>query len=132
MGSKRRRIEWSLSDPVTPRQFNTGDFDNSIRFLPGAAEYLSTSAPLLRPVIQRRLASKIAQLNGTVAQDAHLEEFLFGGNRISLSPVTAHLVDLHNGRCFYCDVALDKQAQIDHWTNRHAAFTSTENFKPTR
>jgi len=108
-------IAWSEREPVRRGQFNANDFDNSIRFQPGAAEALAGLATMLRPIVQRRWAAKIAQLNGGVVQDAHLEEFLFGHNRVSLAPVRDQLVELHNGRCFYCDARLGKDAHIDHF-----------------
>jgi hypothetical protein len=79
-------IRWSLSDPITKGAFNADDFDNSIRFQPGAADQLAALATMLRPIVQGRWAAKIAQLNGGVIQDAQLEQFLFGAARISLTP----------------------------------------------
>jgi len=108
-------INWSLNEPVAKRAFNADDFDNSIRFQRGAAEQLAALATVLRPVVQGRWSAKIAQLNGGVIQDAQLEQFLFGANRISLTPVRDPLVELHNGRCFYCDGRLNDATQIDHF-----------------
>ena len=108
-------ISWSQREPVRRGDFSRGAFDNSVRFMPGAAEQLAVLATMLRPVVQRRWAAKVAQYNGSVVQDAYLEDFLFGADRISLAPVREHLLELHDGRCFYCDAPIAANAQVDHF-----------------
>ncbi|MDO9016086.1 MAG: HIT domain-containing protein [Myxococcales bacterium] len=108
-------INWSVGEPVTRGAFGRGDFDNLIRFRPGAAEQLVALASVVRPVVQRRWAAKVAQLNTNVVEDAQLEEFLFGTTRVSLAPVRAPLIELHDARCFYCSGKLGRDVDVDHF-----------------
>lgn len=108
-------IAWSVREPVTRGAFRRGDFDNVIRFRAGASEQMVALASFVRPLVQRRWAAKVAQLNAGVVEDARLEEFLFGAARVSLAPVRGPLVELHGARCFYCDGRLGRDVDVDHF-----------------
>ncbi|MDB4930610.1 MAG: hypothetical protein JWM10_3094 [Myxococcaceae bacterium] len=108
-------INWSVGEPVSRGAFVRGDFDNVIRFRAGAAERLVSLASVVRPIVQRRWAAKVAQLNASVVPDARLEEFLFGAGRVSLAPVRAPLIELHDARCFFCDGRLGREVDVDHF-----------------
>jgi len=108
-------ISWTVREPVTEGEFGRGDFDNVIRFRAGAAEQLVALASVVRPVVQRRWAAKVAQLNTSIVEDAQLEEFLFGATRVSLAPVRAPLIELHDARCFYCGGKLGRDVDVDHF-----------------
>ncbi|MEZ4411174.1 MAG: HIT domain-containing protein [Polyangiales bacterium] len=108
-------VAWTVRDPVSPSELRRGDFDNVIRFRPGAAEQLVALAAVIRPAVQRRWAAKVARLNPALVKDAALEDFLFGAQRVSLAPVRGPLVELHGGRCFYCDGALKGEVDVDHF-----------------
>lgn len=108
-------IAWSLAKPVTQGAFRRNDFDNVIRFMPGAAEQLVALSTMVRPLVQRQWAAKVARMNAGVVEDAGLEEFLFGATRVSLAPVRGPLVELHDGRCFYCGDRLGRAFDIDHF-----------------
>lgn len=90
-----------------------GDFDNVIRLRDGVGEWLVRLNGLLRPLIQRGWTSKVAQMNELTA--ARLESFLFGAQRVPLEPVRPALVDLQNGRCFYCARKLGRRSEVDHF-----------------
>jgi hypothetical protein len=77
-----------------------GDFDNRIHLRPGVGDHLVRLNGLLRPLLQRGWAVKIAELNGL--DDRLLEKFLFGAERVSLAPVCDPLRELQDDRCFYC------------------------------
>lgn len=88
-------------------------FDNTIRFLPGVAAALIRLNPLLRPLLHRLWAAKVAALNDL--EEARLEEFLFGTTRKSLAPLRRGLLDLQDGRCFYCERPIRSASEVDHF-----------------
>lgn len=90
------------------------EFDNRIVLLPGVASALVRLHGLLRPILHRKWTQMVARINRL--EEATLESFLFGAERISLQPVRASLFELHSGRCFYCEgqVHLDT-LEIDHF-----------------
>jgi 5-methylcytosine-specific restriction endonuclease McrA len=105
-------INWDAS--ITRTRFECG-FDNLIRFVQPASEYLVRLSGLLRPLVQRQWAAMVARLNDDIVKDAQLEGFLFGVERISLEPVRAGLRGLQEGRCFYCAGVLGGSADVDHF-----------------
>ncbi len=110
-----------------------GTFDNRILLLPCVGEALVRLHGLLRPLLHRQWASKVAELNGL--EESRLEEFLFGAERIALEPVRDDLRALHDDRCFYCDDRLSdaqrRRLQIDHFVpwSRHPE-NAIENLVP--
>ncbi len=99
------------------QQQDPGEFDNRIQLREGVGDALVRLHGLVRPLLQRRWAQKVAGLNGLDV--VRLEEHLFGSRRVALDPVCDDLVALHGGRCFYCDGALGdaagRRVQIDHF-----------------
>lgn len=89
------------------------DFDNRIILRPGVASALIQLNGLLRPLIQRSWALKVAHLNGL--GEGVLHEFLFGQERIALARVSAPLIELQAGRCFYCEKRLGPGPDVDHF-----------------
>lgn len=90
-----------------------GAFDNRIQFLPGVEEYLASLSGLLRPLIRREWARFVSLSNSNESDD--LEGFLFDPSREDLSPVRGPLIELQEGRCFYCDGNLGRSADVDHF-----------------
>ena len=88
---------------------------------------------LLRPMLERKWVEMVARLNRL--EEARLELFLFGAERISLEPVRGPLQELHDGRCFYCAGPFrgpgDKAVAIDHFVpwSRHPE-NAIENLVP--
>lgn len=118
MGGAQHRfiyvINWDTS--IKKGQFNDpGAFDNAIRLLDGVGDHLVRLAGLLRPLIQREWASTIAVFNRDLIPDAQLERFLFGADRVDLTPVREPLRELQSNRCFYCDRRLRDDAEVDHF-----------------
>jgi 5-methylcytosine-specific restriction endonuclease McrA len=107
------RIAWGAS--IKRREFESAAFDRNLYLVEGAGEGLVRLAGLLRPLIQREWARMVAGLNRDMVQDARLEEFLFGVQRISTSVVRKPLRDLQNNRCFYCDAEIKGMAEVDHF-----------------
>lgn len=138
MESLIRYIEWKLIEMPLPRLQRFGSaqdeflytldwdkgirrkdiaasgFDNSIRLKLGVGESLIRLNGLLRPLIQRQWAAKVAEMNRL--EEARLERFLFGMERIPLDAVRAPLRELHDNTCFYCGRKIpDKTAEVDHF-----------------
>lgn len=88
-------------------------FQNVVRLQPGVGRALRQLHGMLRPFILQHWAMKVANLNALPL--ARLHAFLFEGDRVSLEPVRAHLVDLQEGRCFYCGAGLHRDACVDHF-----------------
>jgi hypothetical protein len=140
-----RRVEWKLIEMPLPRLQTMGrsqrpfiydiywdhrieqrevapylagepsTFDNRVMLKPGVGEYLLQLSGLLRPLIQRRWAAMVAQLNRL--EDSQLEVFLFGADRTPTVKVRAGLWEIQDRRCFYCDarVADLSHAHVDHF-----------------
>jgi 5-methylcytosine-specific restriction endonuclease McrA len=94
-----------------------GPFDNRIQLRPRVGEHLVLLNGLLRPLIHRQWAAMVAKMNEL--EEARLEEFLFGAERIPLDPVRPGLRELQEGRCFYCDGRLrgsgGRRPAVDHF-----------------
>lgn len=114
-------IEQNTGEPIEPdlpllsrrAQLGRAEHDNRLVFVEGAPDRLVALAAVLRPLIQRQWSDMVARLNHL--PERHLEDFLFGAERVELSPVRAPLWDLQGGRCFYCDQKVSLgAAHVDH------------------
>jgi 5-methylcytosine-specific restriction endonuclease McrA len=123
MGREQRefiyRIHWNtriLRRAVAAYQRGEPDsFDNAVLLLPDVGEYFVQLSGLLRPLIQRRWAAMIAQVNRL--EESQLETFLFGATRTPTANVRAGLWEIQGRRCFYCAkrVAEPAQGEVDHF-----------------
>jgi hypothetical protein len=82
---------------------------------PGVGEHLLQLSGLLRPLIQRRWAAMVAQLNRL--EDSQLELFLFGVDRVATKKVRVALWEIQDRRYFYCNGRLGdpSAAAVDHF-----------------
>jgi 5-methylcytosine-specific restriction endonuclease McrA len=105
---QRRDVERYLAGEAS-------SFDSRVLLRPGVGEYLLQLNGLLRPLIQRRWAAMVAQLNRL--EESQLEAFLFGTDRTQTARIRAGLWEIQKGRCFYCDVPVRDvaRAQVDHF-----------------
>ncbi len=90
-------------------------FDNRLLLKPGVGEYLLQLSGLLRPLLQRRWAAMVAQVNRL--EESQLDAFLFGADRASTARVRLGLYEIQSGRCFYCGgtVTEPTRAEVDHF-----------------
>jgi 5-methylcytosine-specific restriction endonuclease McrA len=97
------------------QQGESAAFDNGIRFLPGAGEYLLQLNGLLRPLVQRQWADMVARMNGLA--ESQLDEHLFGMSRTPTVRVRRGLWEWQGGRCFYCGIGIKDPdaAHVDHF-----------------
>jgi 5-methylcytosine-specific restriction endonuclease McrA len=140
-----RRVEWKLIEMPLPRlqmlgqsnrpfiyeiywdlrveqravtgyqRSQASSFDNRVMLKPGVGEYFLQLNGLLRPLIQRRWAAMVAQLNHL--EESQLEMFLFGADQRQTAKIRAGLWKIQEGRCFYCDVRIAEPVggQVDHF-----------------
>src|SRR5438093_6342959 len=91
--------------------------DNRIHLRPGVGEALVRLNHLLRPLIHHQWAVKVATLNRL--DEYQLERFLFGAERVPLERVRGPIIELQEGRCFYCAERLASRAgqtpDVDHF-----------------
>jgi hypothetical protein len=106
-------IGWDTG--VRKREMRTASFDNTIRFVGRAGDYLVRLGGLLRPVIQREWTRLVARLNPAAVPELALERFLFGVDRIALGPIRSHLLELETATCFYCGKPLSRDCHVDHF-----------------
>jgi hypothetical protein len=94
---------------------NASAFDNRLLLRPGVGESLRLLNGLLRPLIQRRWAAMVAQLNQL--EESQLDAFLFGADRTQTAKIRVGLWEIQGRRCFYCDSAVREltRAQVDHF-----------------
>jgi hypothetical protein len=107
IGRRRQAVSDYQKNPAA------GTFDNRIALRPRVGEYLVVLNGLLRPLLHRSWAEMVARLNGL--DESRLESFLFGVDRAQLAPLRPSLLDLQNGRCFYCSRGLGRTAAVDHF-----------------
>lgn len=87
-----------------------------VRLLPGVADRLVVLGPLLRPLIEVHWAADVAKWSGITLEDERLHAHLFGAERVGFpTALRKGLVELQEGRCFYCDQPIKGTAQIDHF-----------------
>jgi hypothetical protein len=113
MGNAQRRFIYEINwdDRVARAVVNAYQsgqplaFDNRVLLRPGVGEYFVQLSGLLRPLIQRQWAAKIAQMNAL--EQSQLEIFLFGAVRAATARVRGGLWEMQGRRCFYCDARID-------------------------
>lgn len=103
-------IGWD--DGVRRTDFVAGDFDNLVRFKPGVAQMLVALASVLRPLIHRQWTLLVTRLNDIPG--SKVESFLFGRDRAAVAVLGGPLLELQDGRCFYCDGSV-RQRDVDHF-----------------
>lgn len=106
---------------LQPYWEGTGEtFDNRLLLREHVSASLIALNGVLRPLVHRQWAMMVARLNDR--EEAALEKFLFGHERIPLDPVRRPLRELQGQRCFYCNEKLSAKVEVDHfipWA-RHA------------
>ena len=94
--------DYGWPDEVPEARIRSASFDDTLYLQLGAGEWLVRLAGVLRPIVQQRWASFVADRSRDVVDVAYLDDFLFGSTRASLARVRAPLLDAQGGSCFYC------------------------------
>jgi hypothetical protein len=117
VGTEERRflydIDWSASVSLAALH---GEGGGMVRFKPGAADELVRLAPLLRPLIELHWVRMVASLNGLDLEGERLRAHLFGAARTAFpEKLRSGLLELQDGRCFYCEERLTSRSEVDHF-----------------
>ena len=108
--------DWPENTPVARLRAEGRDH---IRLLEGVADRLVVLGPLIRPLIELHWTRDVAQWSRIGREDESLHEHLFGSPRLSLPrSLRDDLVELQNGRCFYCEAPMARRVEIDHFLAR--------------
>lgn len=107
--------EYWWPDGVNASTIRRADFDDRLHLIEGAEEHLVALGGLLRPLVQREWLGFVARRNAADIEELRLEEFLFGSDRISLRTLREPLLDVQQGRCFYCQQPGRGGWEIDHF-----------------
>ena len=91
--------------------------DTTIQLKPGVAYCFRKFHALISDLARGAWTRYVRQQNLDLLGEAtDLSEFLFGNERISLAVVRPALLDLQNGRCFYCRSPLTPaNTHVDHF-----------------
>jgi 5-methylcytosine-specific restriction endonuclease McrA len=107
--------DFDWREELGPSALRQPDFDDTMRLRPNVGRWLIQLSPLLRPVIQTKWAALVARQNSAIIGDHHLNEFLFGADRVALDRVRGPLTEMQQRRCFYCDGPLASTTDVDHF-----------------
>ncbi len=108
--------DYSWPDEVAESRVRGPGFDDTLYLRPGAGEWLVRLAGVLRPIVQQRWATFVAERSADVVDVAYLDEFLFGSSRASLARVRSPLLEAQEGTCFYCGTpARAPGVEVDHF-----------------
>lgn len=92
------------------------DGRDRVRFLPGVADRLVVLGPLLRPLIELHWTRDVARWTKVATEEDLLRAHLFGSDRAAPpASLRTGLVELQDGRCFYCRQPLGRRVDIDHF-----------------
>ncbi len=91
------------------------DFDDALRFEPGVGDWLVRLGPLIRPLVQAKWVSRVAQRNPELVDSDRLYQFLFGAQRVSLGRARNPLAEAQGRECFYCADRLIRSWDVDHF-----------------
>ena len=87
-----------------------------ITWAPGVREKLIVLGPLLRPLIQMYWTRDVSKWSGIQSEDAALADHLFGTDRVQFpAGLRDGLIELQQGKCFYCTSELKAARQVDHF-----------------
>ena len=107
--------DFSWPDEVGRGTVARAGFDDSLRLRPGVGAWLVRLAPLIRPLVQAKWVSKVADRNADLVDSARLYDFMFGAERVSLTRVRGPIADTQDRECFYCGDRLIRSWDVDHF-----------------
>jgi hypothetical protein len=105
-------LDWD--EFVRRRDVRGGGINTSIRLRPGVGEMLVRLSGLLRPLIQRQWAERVARFNRADVVEYELEDFLFGAPRLTPARLVNGLREIQDDACFYCAERLGR-VEVDHF-----------------
>lgn len=92
--------------------------DNAIRLKPGVAACFREQFPVVQALVQLAWLRMVQQLpvnRELIGQGSDLAEFLFGADRSVLRRLSAGLLEIQSGACFYCKGQIKSGGHVDHF-----------------
>ncbi len=92
--------------------------DDAIKLKPGVVFCLRRYHKLIQDLVRGawvRFVRGLKENQPLLGQAIDLDEFLFGTERASLARARPILSNFQEGRCFYCDGALQSRGEVDHF-----------------
>jgi hypothetical protein len=111
-------------DEVLASRVRSAGFDDTLYLKPGVGEWLVRMAGALRPIVQQRWATFVAERSRDLVDVVYLDDFLFGSARAILQRVKSPLLEGQGGSCFYCGLRANASGtEVDHFIpcSRHPA-----------
>ena len=89
----------------------------AIELRPGVAFCFRQFFTLVQDLVRAAWLRDVRRLNGNLlGESTDLRDFLFGAERAALMAVKPVLMDLQQGKCFYCAAGLQEpSAEVDHF-----------------
>jgi hypothetical protein len=108
--------DYTWPDEVPEGRVRAQGFDDTLYLQPGVGEWLVRLAGVLRPIVQQRWASFVADRSRDAVEAAWLDEFLFGSTRVGLDRIRRPLLEAQSRSCFYCELpARPGATEVDHF-----------------
>lgn len=92
--------------------------DNAIRLKPGVAACFKEQFPVVQALVQLAWLRMVQQLpinRELIGQGGDVAQFLFGADRSAISKLSAGLMEIQLGKCFYCDKRISAAGHVDHF-----------------
>jgi len=92
--------------------------DGAIRLKPGVAACFSAQFPVVQALVQLAWLRMVQQLpvnRELLGQGGDVADFLFGADRSALARLSAGLLEIQAGGCFYCDRRISGAGHVDHF-----------------
>jgi hypothetical protein len=101
---------------VLASRVRSAAFDDTLYLKAGVGEWLVRMAGALRPIVQQRWATFVAERSSDLVDVVYLDEFLFGSARATLQRVKSPLLEARGGSCFDCGLRANASgAEVDHF-----------------
>jgi hypothetical protein len=117
-GSSEDRFSYDYGwpDEVPASRVRSVGFDDTLYLKAGVGEWLVGMAGALRPIVQQRWATFVAERSRDLVDVVYLDDFLFGSARASLQRVKSPLLEAQGGSCFYCGSRANASGtEVDHF-----------------
>ena len=126
-GDVRRMVEgtvkkmplWKLQTVGSERLeflYENVDVGRVVRLEPGVAYCFRAFYPMIVDMIEGAWSYFVQRRNPKLlGQVVDLRSFLFGSRRSSLATYRPLLMDLQQGRCFYCERGINRGGDVDHF-----------------
>jgi hypothetical protein len=92
--------------------------DGAIQLRSGVAACFKAHFPVVQALVQLAWLRMVQQLpinRELIGQGGDVAEFLFGADRSALARISARLMEIQDGTCFYCNRRISGIGHVDHF-----------------